>query len=332
MTRSSKPGPSIQPPLGQPTTSRPPVASIDGRPAASSTLTTLSLFAFVVTAWSLNWIAMKVAVQEVSSLWAVAIRTGLAALVLFPALLVAGQLRRPSGADLSMLLVISLFHMTGFAALMTAGLALVPAGRAVVLGYTTPLWVTPAAFLFLGERVSIWQAVGILVGLAGLLSLFGPASLDWGDRQALVGQGLLLAASLSWSVSIIYTRLHRWVSTPLQLVPWQCLLATTVLVGLATTVDGAPPDPFRMSGRVLLSLAYNGVIGTALGFWAMMVVSRQVSATTASLGFLATPLLGIGLSAAILGERLDPGLIVSALVIVAGIVMGTIGRTSPDPR
>lgn len=295
-------------------------------PATASPLSTFALFGFVVTAWSLNWVVMKVAVQEVRPLWAVAIRTALAAAVLFPPLLATGQLRRPPRADLPVLLAISLFHMTAFAALMTMGLALVPAGRAIVLGYTTPLWVAPAAFLFLGERISARQSAGIVVGLLGLLLLFGPASLDWGNRQALLGQALLLAAALCWSVSIVYTRAHRWVATPLQLMPWQCLLATVVLASLAFLVEGPPPDPGRTSTAALLALAYNGVIGTALGFWAMTVVNRRVPAATAALGVLATPVLGIGLSAAILGEGLDPMLILSAFIILAGIAMGVTGR------
>ncbi|SDA17410.1 Permease of the drug/metabolite transporter (DMT) superfamily [Methylobacterium sp. UNC378MF] len=295
-------------------------------PAAASPLSTLALFGFVVTAWSLNWVVMKVAVQEVRPLWAVAIRTALAAVVLFPPLLATGQLRRPPRADLPVLLAISLFHMTAFAALMTMGLALVPAGRAIVLGYTTPLWVAPAAFVFIGERISARQSAGIVVGLVGLLLLFGPASLDWGNRQALLGQVLLLAAALCWSVSIVYTRAHRWVATPLQLMPWQCLLATMVLASLAVLVEGPPPDPGRTSTAALLALAYNGVIGTALGFWAMTVVNRRVPATTAALGVLATPVLGIGLSAAVLGEGFDPMLILSAFIILAGIAMGVTGR------
>jgi drug/metabolite transporter (DMT)-like permease len=298
----------------------------DEAPATASLLSTFALFGFVVTAWSLNWVVMKVAVQEVRPLWAVAIRTALAAAVLFPPLLATRQLRRPARADLPVLLAISLFHMTAFAALMTMGLALVPAGRAIVLGYTTPLWVAPAAFVFLGERISSRQSAGIVVGLLGLLLLFGPASLDWGNRQALLGQVLLLAAALCWSVSIVYTRAHCWVATPLQLMPWQCLLATIVLASLAFLVEGPPPDPGRTSTAALLALAYNGVIGTALGFWAMTVVNRRVPATTAALGVLATPVLGIGLSAAVLGEGLDPQLILSAFIILAGIAMGVTGR------
>jgi drug/metabolite transporter (DMT)-like permease len=283
-------------------------------------LSTLSLFAFVVLAWSLNWVGMKVAVQEITPLWAVTIRTGLAALVLFPTLLVMRQLALPPSADLPVLLVLALFQMVGFAALMSAGLIFIPAGRAIVLGYTIPLWVALAAFLFLGERVSLRQGIGVAVGLAGLLLLVGPWGLDRGSGAVLLGHGLTLAAAVCWSVSIVYIRAHRWTTTPLRLMPWQCLLATVVLALLAIFAEGSPP--MRMGGPALLGLAYNGIVGTALGFWAMMVVNRRLRATTVSLGLLATPVLGIGFSTVILSEALDPVLILSALGIVAGIVLG----------
>lgn len=292
-------------------------------PIAASTASIIGLFAFVVVAWSLNWVVMKVAVQDVTPLWAVAIRTCLAALVLFPSLSAAGQLRLPPRGDLPVVLVIALFHMVAFASLMTAGLVFVPASRAIVLGYTTPLWVAPAAFLFLGERVSARQAAGIAIGIAGLLVLFKPGSFAWGDETVLLGNGLVILAALCWSVSIVYTRAHRWVATPLQLMPWQCLLATVALVILAFLVEGTPPS--RIGLPALLALTYNGVIGTALGFWAMTVVNRRVPATTASLGVLATPVLGIGLSAIILAEALDSLLIVSALTILFGIALGAKG-------
>ncbi|MGE8126684.1 DMT family transporter [Methylobacterium sp. NPDC080182] len=291
---------------------------------SASTLSTIGLFAFVVAAWSLNWVVMKVAVQEVTPLWAVALRTALATIVLFPCLFAAGQLVLPPRADLPVILVIALFHMVAFAGLMTAGLVFVPASRAIVLGYTTPLWVAPAAFLCLGERVSARQAMGIAVGIVGLLVLFKPGSFAWGDEAVLLGNGLVILAALCWSVSIVYTRAHRWTATPLQLMPWQCLLATIVLVILALSVEGAPPP--RIGTPALLALTYNGVIGTALGYWAMTVVSRRVPATTASLGVLATPVLGIGLSAVILAEGLDPQLVISALTILLGIALGAKGE------
>ncbi len=286
---------------------------------------TLALLGLVVVAWGLNWVVMKLAVHDVPPLWAVTIRTALAAAVLIPELFAFGKLQWPARADYPIVMVISLLHMVAFAALMTVGLTYVSAGRAIVLGYTTPLWVAPAALFFLGERMSTKQAIGAGVGLVGLLLLVGPNAFDWSSRRAILGHCLPILAALCWSASIVYTRVHRWIGTPLSLMPWQCLLASLVLAVLAVSIEG--PQPTRIGLAATLALLYNGIIGTALGFWAMTVVTRRVPANTAALGVLATPVVGIGLAALVLGERLDPVLLGSALLIMIGVAIGLRSRS-----
>jgi drug/metabolite transporter (DMT)-like permease len=62
-------------------------------------------------------------------------------------------------------------------------------------------------------------------GLAGLAVIFNPQTLNWGDRNALYGSGLILLAAFCWAGNIVYVRAHKWISTPFQLVFWQVLLA-----------------------------------------------------------------------------------------------------------
>jgi drug/metabolite transporter (DMT)-like permease len=292
-----------------------------GRP---STRTAIALFAFVVVAWGLNWVVTKLIVEQVTPLWTIAIRTGVAVVALAPAVLATGQLIVPRRGDVPIVLVISFFHMVAFAALMAAGLQYVTVGRSIVLGYTTPLWVAPAAWIFLKEPMPPRRIFGIVLGLAGLLFMFNPRSFDWHDGRALLGNGLLLLSALAWSVSILYTRAHRWISTPFQLALWEVLLAASILTILALVFEGPPRIAWTV--ELALAFAYNGVIGTALGFWAMAVVNSQVPATTTSLGTLATPVVGMAISALFLGERIDAGLIAAATMIILGIAIGTTTR------
>jgi drug/metabolite transporter (DMT)-like permease len=82
------------------------------------------------------------------------------------------------------------------------------------------------------------------------------------------------------------------------------------------------------SDTLIMWFAYSGLVGIALGFWAMTVVGRSVPATTTSLGILATPIVGIASSAAFLGEQVDALLLLAAMMIIAGIGIGTFGRSS----
>ena len=86
--------------------------------------------------------------------------------------------------------------MVCFSGLVAFGVQLVPVGRSVVLGYTFPLWVAPAAWLLLGEKLPALRLAGLAMGLAGLGVMFNPAAFDWGNRSALLGNGMILLAAL----------------------------------------------------------------------------------------------------------------------------------------
>ncbi len=109
----------------------------------------IALFAVVVSTWGVNWVVTKIIVQSVSPLWATALRSAIAAVVLLALLLARGQFIVPRRGDLPVVAAIGLLHMVAFSALVAFGLKFVPVGRSIVLGYTTPLWVAPGAWLLL---------------------------------------------------------------------------------------------------------------------------------------------------------------------------------------
>jgi drug/metabolite transporter (DMT)-like permease len=284
--------------------------------------TALLLFAIVVVSWGLNWTVTKILVQDVVPLWATAIRSAIGAVVLLALVLARGQFIVPRRADMPVVFSIALLHMVGFSALTAFGLRFVPVGRSIVLGYTTPLWVVPGAWLFLREPMTRARLAGIALGLLGLTVMFNPLAFDWSDRNALIGSLLILLAALCWAANILYVRAHQWLSTPFQLAFWQTALATIVLAALAAAVDGAPQIVW--TPRLVSAFLFAGFIGIALAYWAMAVVNRSLPAATTSLGILATPVVGVLSSAIVLGERIDVSLVIAMIMILSGIAVGTI--------
>src|SRR5258708_31692630 len=98
--------------------------------------------------------------------------------------------------------------MVAFCAVVATGLQFVRAGRAIVLGYTTPIWVAFGARIYLAEHITRWRAIGIAFGLAGLPVIFNPGSLDWSDRNALVGGRPIGLPAFCWAPHIVYIRAH----------------------------------------------------------------------------------------------------------------------------
>ncbi len=287
----------------------------------------LSLFAVVVLTWGLNWVVTKSLVQGVPPLWTTAIRSGIACIVLLALQLMRRDFIVPRRGDVPVILAVGLLHMVAFSTLVAAGLRHVTVGRSIVLGYATPLWVAPCAWLLLGEHLTSRRLAGIGLGLAGLLVLFNPMAVDWQDQELWLGNGLILLASWCWAASILYVRKHRWLATPFQLVFWQSLLAALVLGALAVGMEG--PPVFAWTPGRIAAFAFAGVCGTALGYWAMTTINRSLPATTTSLGMLATPVAGIAGSMLFLGERPDPALAAGMAMVLAGIAIGGVGRAQP---
>lgn len=280
------------------------------------------LFGIVVLAWGLIWPVTKVLVASVPPLWTTAIRCWIALVALIAILGATRSLIVPTLADAPIVASIALLHMVAFSVLMAAGLARVPASKAIVLGYTTPLWVAIAAPFFLHERMTRGRVLGAALGLAGLAVLLNPLALDWTDARALEGYAYIAAAALLWASSIVYARKHRWIATPLQLLPWQVGLAGLVLTPLALVFEGVPTVTWTPT---LVSLfVFGGLVGTALAYWAMSMVNRSLPALTTSLGITATPIVGITAGALFLGERIDLSLVIAAALIVGGIACDTL--------
>jgi drug/metabolite transporter (DMT)-like permease len=286
--------------------------------------------ATVVVAWGLTWPVNKLVLAAVPPLWAVTLRSVIAAVVMFLLASAIGRLHVPPREDLPVLLSITLLHIVGFTVLTSFGLAVVPAGRSVVLAYTTPLWVTPGAWLFLGERLTPRRTVGVLIGLMGLATLFNPFAFDWTSREAVLGNAAILLGALLWATSILHIRGHRWRSTPFELLPWELLLATAILVPLALAVEGAPT--WTWTPALIALLLYGGVPGTALPYWAIAMATRRLPAFTTSLGLLATPVLSVIVSTVWLGETLTPSLVTAIALILGGIAIGATDAPAATSR
>jgi drug/metabolite transporter (DMT)-like permease len=280
----------------------------------------IALLAAIAVAWGTSWPVIKAILQDLPPMWTTGLRSTIGTAILFTISAFRGTVALPQRGDVPVVLNIALLHMVAFSGLISVGLQFVPAGRSIVLGYTTPLWVTAGARLFLGETLTPSRMIGLVVGLSGLFFLFDPSTFDWSNHNAVVGNALVLLAALCWAASILHVRAHKWVSTPFQLVPWQALLATCILMLLALVLEGVPH--IEWNARLVVLLLYGGAVGIALPYWAMQTVNRGLPAITTALGLLAVPIVGVACSSIALGEPLTFALLAATVLIIGGIAIG----------
>jgi drug/metabolite transporter (DMT)-like permease len=99
---------------------------------------------------------------------------------------------------------------------------------------------------------------------------------------------------------------------------WQLLLSTLPLAGAALAVG----DPrLHWTPALLAILFYNWIVTTALAYWCWARVLAVLPAATAGQAVMLTPVVGYGLSAAMLGDPVSTDVIASIALISAGLYL-----------
>ncbi len=283
----------------------------------------------LVLAWAISWPLVKVGVTSVPPIWYGCLRYAAAAACLFALVAWRGELAFPPRADWALVAVSATLQMAAYSALTGLALTMLPPGRASVLAFSTPIWVVPLAAWRLRERISRLGKLGMLLGLLGVAAIASPSLAPGADRQMLAYL-MLMGAAAAWAISIVFVRSHRFTATALALAPWQMLAASGLLLALAVLGEGAPP---ALGPHAIATLAYVGPVATAFAYWAVVEAGRHLPASTLSMALLATPSLGILVSALALGEPVGLSLVAGVLLTAAGIRLATLpAGASARPR
>ncbi|MFO1256868.1 MAG: DMT family transporter [Gammaproteobacteria bacterium] len=282
------------------------------------------LFLSVMLIWGLSWPMNKIGIQYLSPIWFTTCRLIIATISSFVVVKFLGKLVFPSKRDLPLILSIGLLQMGIFTILINIGLQFVDAGRSAILSYTTPLWVLPIAILWFNEKATFLKWMGFGLGMSGVLVLFSPWTIDWSDRQTILGNLTLLAAAFCMAISILAARNLRWHRSPLELLPWQFLVGALPTLALAFYID--PHPVAEWNAPLIMTLVYTGLIGTAIGNFAAMIVGKELPSITVSLGFLGVPIFGVLFSSLILHEAITLSIQLALLLIPSGIACLSVKR------
>ncbi|WP_198350591.1 DMT family transporter [Burkholderia ubonensis] len=295
----------------------PPEMSFDARMSRAD----LASLVAMMLLWGLSWPAMKYCLQAIPPLWMAALRFSSAAACLFAILWRRGEVRVPPRSDLPIVVSVGVLQMTAFTALGALAMQHVGAGHAVLLAYTTPLWVTLGS-VFLPGRISGRQLIATGMGVSGIAIVCLPDLWTLFSRRgtgAQQGSGdlMLVVGAICWAVVIVHVRHHRWRSLPLALAPWQMLLAGVPLTLAALIFEGVPSIHWTASLAMLV--VFIGPVATCICFVISAEVGRRIPPVTMSLATLGVPITGLVGSVVLLDEMPSAGLLAGFVLIVGSL-------------
>lgn len=198
----------------------------------------------------------------------------------------------------------------------------IDSGLAGLLSATPPIFAFLLGYLVLADRdAGARQALGILLGMAGVLVVMAPA-VSAGRAGSLLGQLAVLGASLSYAAAAYFAR--RFADERPTVV---AACSMTVAAALMAPISLLADDPAALSPSVqgLAAVIALGALSTAL---AMAIYFRLVR-SLGPIGVTSGGYLRAGFSvlfgALALGERIDAALLAGLALIVAGVAVTTGG-------
>ena len=271
--------------------------------------------------WGGSFVAIKQALRYLNPVQLLFMRFVPAALAF--AVLICSKERRVLAkllrTEWRSLCLMGLFGVIVYHLALNTGEQLIPAGTASLIVAVNPAFIFVLSALFLRERVTWMQVLGLCIAFLGLFIVIRFASGGQIDFHYLRGVLITLVAPFSWALYTVVSRPLAAQHSPLAVtgmgtimgaLPILCTARSSLFDGLAVM----PWDGWA-------SIAFLSFVCTVGGVTVWVTALQHLEASRVGVFIYLVPLWGAVLSQLLLGEPLTLSLIVGALVVIGGVVL-----------
>ncbi len=279
-----------------------------------------ALMLLLAALWGASYAFIKIALEDVSPTFLVAVRIALGAAVLAPIALARGAFA-PARRHLGPLALVAAVQTVAPFLLIAVGETRIPSALAGILVASAPIFITLLAAAFVpAERLTRVGLAGIVLGMVGIVLLFG---VDLGDStDTLVGGALVLLAGLGYAVGalVVRARLHE--------VPPVGVAAGVMALGTLAMLPAVPfSAPAALPGLdTVAALVVLGAGGTGIAFLIFYTLNADVGPSRASVVAYVAPVFSVVYGVALLNEPFGLGAAVGLVLILAGSWLAADGR------
>ena len=271
--------------------------------------------------WGSQQVAVKLAAEDIAPMLQVALRSGIAAVLVGILLLWQRGWRGWLGSTwLAGILAGVLFALEFF--FIALGLRYTSASHMAVFLYTAPIFSALGLHLMLpSERLRRLQWLGIALCFGGVVMAFGVGG-EWSeiDADVLLGDALGLCAGMAWGATTVVVRGSRLSEAPAGLTLfYQLTVAFVLLLGYALAMVDL--GQVRWTPLAIGSVLLQGVVVSFFTYLAWFWLLRRYLASNMAVFSFMTPLFGVTFGVLVLDEPLTLNFIIGAALVLAGIML-----------
>lgn len=197
------------------------------------------------------------------------------------------------------------------------GLTMTSAGRAAILFNMQPFFTLLLLPLLVpAERLTLRRWLGTGAAFAGVALVLGERGVAGG---LLLGDALCLLAALGWTGNVILNKAMPQEVNSAALIFWNCVATIPVLAVLTLMLE--PQAAWKFGAASVASVLYLGVVAAGLGFVLIVWLVRSYSASRVNVFVFLSPVFGVLIGWALLGESIGALQALGALAVAAGILI-----------
>ena len=274
------------------------------------------LLIFTITTWGYSWVLMKMGLSysEPFSFAAWRCAIGAVSMLIYLSL---RPVRWPDIGKLPDYIAVGLFQTTFMFGLMLYGMKYVTAGKTSVLLYTMPIWTILLVNFYLKEKLNSRKWIGVVLGTLGIVSILGWDTLVNQNMQVLMGELLVLAGAVSWAISNIWVKKRMIGEDVYTMSGLQLAFGAIGLALLAAPTEGLLNVDWNVHSIYIL--LFTGIIASAVDFTIWFYLLKKMDINILTFSSMLVPVFGLLFDWWLLGNALDPGIIVGGILIMGGI-------------
>ncbi|SHE71566.1 EamA-like transporter family protein [Litoreibacter ascidiaceicola] len=275
--------------------------------------------ALLAVIWGGSFLSIRLALNEIPVMTAVAHRVFWAMLVLWAYILLR-KLPVPRSLRIwAAFLVMGLLNNVIPFVLMAWGQLHIETGLTSILNATTAIFgVVVASVVFADERLTLNRAVGVVLGFFGVATAIGLENLANFDIRS-TAQLAVLAGTLSYAFAGAWARRMLSGLRPQVASAGMLTGSALVMVPLAIAVDGTPS--FQLSATAWGAIGYYAVIATACAYLLYYRILAMAGSGNLMICTLLVAPVAIILGAVVLGEELAPRAYAGFALLALGLLV-----------
>ncbi|MER2599437.1 MAG: drug/metabolite exporter YedA [Caldilineales bacterium] len=290
--------------------------------SSRATLKLILAFAAVYLIWGSTYLAIRIAIETIPPFIMAGVRFVLAGSLLYGWQRLSGA-AAPARLHWRSAAIIGGLLLLGGNGGVTWAEQEVPSGLAALVIATVPIWIVVYSALRPGSpRPGRRTLFGVLLGLAGIALLIGPANLGATAGIRPISFVVLLISPALWALGSLYSRTAKLPAAPLLGIGMEMLSGGALLL-LAATLSGewGTFDPTTISTRSLLAFLYLVFIGALVGYSAYIWLLQNTTPAKATTYAYVNPVVAVFLGWALAAEPVTPLMLLASAVILFSVAL-----------